>query len=156
MALGVSLGSEKVMVSLSEDQSILSWQGVDSVSSPTRGSVQVARVEKVKPTGSAGLALMGKGHSKELELEAEDAATRDTWVTALTELVARSKETGEIEEAEVTERAEEQAESDALQKSDYWSTRRNELAQIEAAAAERKKKYANTGMKHTAEAMARR
>lgn len=41
MALGVSLGSEKVMVSLSEDQSTLSWQGVDSVSSPTRGSVQV-------------------------------------------------------------------------------------------------------------------
>lgn len=40
----------------------------------------MARLEKVKPTGSAGLALMGKGHSKELELEAEDAATRDTWV----------------------------------------------------------------------------
>lgn len=37
-------------------------------------------VDRVKPTGGAGLALMGKRQSKELELEAEDAATRDTWV----------------------------------------------------------------------------
>lgn len=43
-------------------------------------SLKVTSVESVKPIGGMGLMLMGKGQSKELELEAEDAATRDTWV----------------------------------------------------------------------------
>lgn len=37
-------------------------------------------LQNVKPTGATGLALLGKGNSKELELEASDAATRDVWV----------------------------------------------------------------------------
>lgn len=40
-------------------------------------------MESVKPIGATGLVLMGKGQTKELELEAEDAAARDTWVSEL-------------------------------------------------------------------------
>jgi len=36
----------------------------------------------------------------------------------------------------------------------YWATRRKELKDVEAAAAERKKKYAGSGMQFTAQAMA--
>lgn len=35
----------------------------------------------VKSVGATGLSLLGKGNSKELELEAADAATRDVWVS---------------------------------------------------------------------------
>lgn len=45
-------------------------------------TLQVTSLDAVKPAGSTGLALLGKGQSKELELEAEDAATRDTWVSS--------------------------------------------------------------------------
>lgn len=39
-------------------------------------------------------------------------------------------------------------------KAAYWATRRKELRDVEAAAAERKKKYSNAGMTFTAQAMA--
>lgn len=42
--------------------------------------LQVTSVDSVKATGAAGLVLMGKDQSKELELEAEDTSTRDSWV----------------------------------------------------------------------------
>lgn len=42
---------------------------------------QVTTVHNVKSVGATGLALLGKGNSKELELEAADAATRDVWVS---------------------------------------------------------------------------
>lgn len=38
-------------------------------------------MHNIKSVGSTGLALLGKGNSKELELEAADAATRDVWVS---------------------------------------------------------------------------
>lgn len=38
-------------------------------------------MHNVKSVGAMGLALLGKGNSKELELEAADAATRDVWVS---------------------------------------------------------------------------
>ena len=37
-------------------------------------------LQNVKPTGALGLSLLGKGNSKELELEAESVGVRDTWV----------------------------------------------------------------------------
>lgn len=46
-----------------------------------RSSEQVTNVHNVKSVGAMGLALLGKGNSKELELEAADAATRDVWVS---------------------------------------------------------------------------
>lgn len=42
---------------------------------------QVTNVHSVKSVGSTGLALLGKGNSKELELEAADPTTRDVWVS---------------------------------------------------------------------------
>lgn len=37
---------------------------------------------------------------------------------------------------------------------EYWATRRKELKDVEAAAQERKKKYAGSGMQFTAQALA--
>eukprot|EP00904_Undaria_pinnatifida_P009133 jgi/Undpi1/534/HiC_scaffold_10.g03998.m1 len=146
VAMGVSLGSDPVTVRLSEDQSTVAWSSVET---PTFGSVKVTALQNVKPTGATGLALLGKGNSKELELEASDAATRDVWVIALTEVVARSKESGKHGDAERERGAQEESESKAA----YWATRRKELLDVEAAAAERKKKYADAGMRFTAQAM---
>jgi len=44
-------------------------------------SPQVTSLQTIKSVGPKGLALLGKGNSKELELEAADAATRDLWVS---------------------------------------------------------------------------
>lgn len=44
----------------------------------------------------------------------------------------------------------------AILQAAYWATRRKELRDVEAAAAERKKKYANAGMTFTAQAMSSR
>lgn len=40
-------------------------------------------LENVKPKGAMGLVFLGKGNSKELELDANSTATRDTWVSSL-------------------------------------------------------------------------
>lgn len=45
---------------------------------------KVTTVQTIKSVGSTGFALLGKGNSKELELEAADAATRDLWVSVVT------------------------------------------------------------------------
>ncbi|CAM9113576.1 unnamed protein product [Ascophyllum nodosum] len=146
LAMGVALGSDPVMVRLSEDQATISWASVDA---PTFGNVKVTSLQNVKPTGALGLSLLGKGNSKELELEAESVGVRDTWVVALSEVVERSKDTGKHSEAERLARDEEESASKAA----YWATRRKELQDVEAAAAERKKKYADAGMQFTAQAM---
>ncbi|CAM9418557.1 unnamed protein product [Scytosiphon promiscuus] len=147
VAMGVSLGSEPAMVQLSEDQSAITWRSADA---PTFGNVKVTILQNVKPTGATGLALLGKGNSKELELEAADAATRDVWVIALQEVVQRSKDSGKHEEAE----REAQAQESSNNKAEYWATRRKELRDVEAAAAEKRKKYAGAGMQFTAQALA--
>ncbi|CAM9985219.1 unnamed protein product [Pylaiella littoralis] len=147
VAMGVSLGSEPAVVHLTDDQSTVSWRSADA---PTFGSVKITTLQNVKSTGSTGLALLGMGNSKELELEAADAATRDVWVIALGEVVERSKTTGKHKEAERAAKAQENSEN----KAEYWATRRKELRDVEAAAAERKKKYAGAGMQFTAQALA--
>ncbi|CAB1117765.1 unnamed protein product [Ectocarpus sp. CCAP 1310/34] len=147
VAMGVTLGSEPAMVRLSDDQSTVSWASADA---PTFGSVKVTSVQNVKSAGATGLVLLGKGNSKELELEAADAATRDVWVIALQEVVERSKMSGKHKEAELEAQAQELSEN----KAEYWATRRKELQDVEAAAAERKKKYAGAGMQFTAQALA--
>lgn len=57
-------------------------------------------MHSVKSAGATGLTLLGKGNSKELELEAADAATRDVWVSG------GESEAGEGERSEIeTDRA---------------------------------------------------
>eukprot|EP00903_Cladosiphon_okamuranus_P007244 g7030.t1 len=147
VAMGVSLGSEPANVRLSEDETTVSWRSAEA---PTFGNVKVTNVHNVKSVGSTGLALLGKGNSKELELEAADAATRDVWVIALGEVVERSKNSGKHKAAEQEAKAQE----DSANKAEYWATRRKELKDVEAAAQERKKKYAGSGMQFTAQALA--
>eukprot|EP00752_Nemacystus_decipiens_P001277 g1272.t1 len=147
VAMGVSLGSEPAMVRLSEDETSVSWRSAEN---PTFGNVKVTTVHNVKSVGSKGLALLGRGNSKELELEAADAATRDVWVIALGEVVERSKNSGKHKEAE----QEAMALEESANKAEYWATRRKELKDVEAAAQERKKKYAGSGMQFTAQALA--
>ncbi|CAM9237667.1 unnamed protein product [Choristocarpus tenellus] len=150
---GFGIGSERVEVKLKEGaDSVLMWRK-DGDSS--YHEVDLNDVKTVEAKGRASLMLSSRTGDLLLELEAEEEATRNEWVSALTGLVEdlRRNPQASIAHKSVKDRVKEQA-----QKQKHFAKRSIELQQQKKEAESRKAKYMQEtgGLKYTAMAMANR
>ncbi|RYH13576.1 hypothetical protein EON65_35325 [archaeon] len=145
----LGLSSQEMTVNLSDDSSTIKWKTEKSWGSGTFGEIDLtSEVKKVKSVGETGLQFVGQSDTPIFEMKASDAATRDKWIVALSELLQgweedpRSKPKAGISAAGTSD------------KTEYFKKREEEIKAREKVNAERKAKFSVNGMPMTAQIMA--
>lgn len=147
----LGLTMQEVFLNLTEDASTVKWKTEKSwTSKEEMGEIDMtAHVKILKLAGETGFQFIGMDDKVLFEAKADEASVRDQWVVALNDLLQHwkdhpaSKPKSSITAAGTTNKAE------------YFKRRESDIKAREAAAAEKKSKYASVGMKYTAEAMMR-
>lgn len=147
----LGLTMQEVFLNLTEDASTVKWKIEKSwTSKEEMGEIDMtAHVKILKLAGETGFQFIGMDDKVLFEAKADEASVRDQWVVALNDLLQHwkdhpaSKPKSSITAAGTTNKAE------------YFKRRESDIKAREAAAAEKKSKYASVGMKYTAEAMMR-
>ncbi|TYZ64973.1 hypothetical protein PybrP1_005765 [[Pythium] brassicae (nom. inval.)] len=153
---GVLRRAERIHLQLSPSATRLQWR--QATGSNRTEEIAVSRVARVCVNGPAELLLLAANGQKLLELTAESTATRDLWAQTLEEICfsASVKSTEEDAKALQLELAKQEEKRREVGFGKYWKDRTSELEQRKADAEERKKSIGLSGMKFTAQAMARR
>ena len=147
--LGLSM--QEVFLNLTEDTSTVKWKAEKTWTTKEEiGEIDMtSHVKILKLAGETGFQFIGLDDKVLFEVKADEAAVRDQWVVALNELLQHWKDhPASKPKSTITA-------DGTTNKAEYFKRREMDIKAREAAAKERKEKYASVGMKYTAEAMMR-
>ncbi|GAB9467042.1 hypothetical protein Gpo141_00004402 [Globisporangium polare] len=150
--LGVLSKTEHIYLQLNPSATRLLWRL--STGSSRAEEIPIYRIGKVCANGLLELVILGPNGQKLLELTAESSSIRDLWVQTLDEICFSTASKTTEEDSKALQQ--ELSKQEEKQKEKYWKDRTSELEQRRLDAEERKKKIGLSGMKYTAQAMAKR
>ncbi|KAH9115366.1 hypothetical protein LEN26_005990 [Aphanomyces euteiches] len=133
----------------------LEWTQADEPSEVARTeAIHLAHIAKILPSGKADMIVFAISGKTLLHVTSKQPDVRDLWVQTLYELldVHGSKFTN----AELESVAVQVEKQKAKEKEVYWQERTATLMKRQVHANEKKRAFANVGMRYTAEAMAKR
>lgn len=148
-AILLGMSSRKLFVRLSDEGSVIQWKTEPGSWNAEHGEVDLTAIKAVKPCGVSGLQFISK-EKVALEIIADDSGIRDQWMVAVTEILEKwsgdpkSKPESQISAAGTSNKAE------------YFKLKEKELAERAKQREDKKKKYAQGGLTHTAQIMASR
>ncbi|ETW03469.1 hypothetical protein H310_04923 [Aphanomyces invadans] len=147
--------TDRIFLRLNATGTRLEWTLVDEPSDVARTeAIHLDHVAKIMPTGKTALIMYAASGKRMLEITAKDAAVRDLWARTLMDVLEARGVVFTSSELSTVEN--EMRKQEAHDKQAYWRDRTETLALRQALAAEKKKSFANVGMRYTAQAMASR
>ena len=85
-AILLGMSSRKLFVRLSDEGSVIKWKTEEGAWQQEAGEVDLTIVKAVKPVGNQGLQFVSKEKIL-FEINAEDAACRDQWIIAISDIL---------------------------------------------------------------------
>ncbi|KAF0698194.1 Aste57867_11179 [Aphanomyces stellatus] len=147
--------TDRIFLQLNAAGNRLEWRLRDEEVDVARTeAVHLSHVAKILPSGKADLILYASTGKKLLDVKAKQPEVRDLWVQTLVELLEVHGTS--YSPAELKSLQGELEKQKARDKEEYWQERTLDMEKRVMIANEKKKAFANVGMRFTAMAMARR